>query len=1008
MDLARRLQSKAKLVKLGQVVALPVRRALHTDYHGRLPMPLYSLQGPKARLKDLQVALREIEQGESEGTGDSHVEELESLHEKFINAGTTKEKLREKIQMYLAGEVHSEVVEALDARLLACHDVLLEDLSEPLLEGFLQDVKRFQSPNEVVGGGMDQVREELYGPTALPILTSDAKAKACFSGAEPRRRQLVIERVALNVAYREFLESQRHLEELGKGSARSGVQQLCHRWVKTLAELLKDEQCALRQGKGSRAFKELQNCGLAPDLMAILASQTLLNLIFLPNYRHKDDLQADARAGKYGEVPFVTIATQIGEAVQMERYHLDAKINLKDDPGGQQWKQRWRQAAYTDARRTVQFGSCLADMLIEYAEVDLAAHQVASSSTSASPRLVKAFNHRLRREGKKKVGVVSLDPQVRAMVDEVGLWRFIHPKHKPMILPPAPWRPGGFRPQGPYLIHKVEFVRTNAQQLTNLPSYNPTSVARVMDFLGQVPWKVNGRILRLMRQVQLEDLGIAGVPLQKDPEVPKLPAEDEELTDAERKDRRIRHFNAQRLCRELQSERPTFELKLQVAEEFLHAEKVYFPHNVDFRGRSYPIPPHLNHIGDDVSRGLLQFAEGKALGPEGLFWLKVNLANLFGKNKVSLEDRAAWVDAQRETIVKVVKDPLKAENVEWWSKADDGPWQALARCFELEEIWASPRPQEYISHLPVHMDGSCNGLQHYAALGRDVKGGEAVNLVPAEKPQDVYTVVLNVVKRKVQEDADSTDESKEVKRVKARRLQELDVLQRKVVKQTIMTICYGVTRLGAMRQVQGQLEDSVGEKVEAEEIKALAVYLSGMVLNSIEDVFSEAKKIQTWFEQISKLFNCAEAPISWISPVGLACAQPYHKPKVVVISSKRQTVSLRTGDDVPINKNKQRMGFPPNFIHSLDASHMMMVAERCQQRQIAFAAVHDSFWSHAADIPVLNEEIREAFIELYQKPVLQDLYEDLCVHLGGPTVPEVPLPGELDVSVVRESRYLFS
>eukprot|EP00913_Durusdinium_trenchii_P024812 g23288.t1 len=811
MDLARRLQSKAKLVKLGQVVALPVRRALHTDYHGRLPMPLYSLQGPKARLKDLQVALREIEQGESEGTGDSHVEELESLHEKFINAGTTKEKLREKIQMYLAGEVHSEVVEALDARLLACHDVLLEDLSEPLLEGFLQDVKRFQSPNEVVGGGMDQVREELYGPTALPILTSDAKAKACFSGAEPRRRQLVIERVALNVAYREFLESQRHLEELGKGSARSGVQQLCHRWVKTLAELLKDEQ--------------------SPDLMAILASQTLLNLIFLPNYRHKDDLQADARAGKYGEVPFVTIATQIGEAVQMERYHLDAKINLKDDPGGQQWKQRWRQAAYTDARRTVQFGSCLADMLIEYAEVDLAAHQVASSSTSASPRLVKAFNHRLRREGKKKVGVVSLDPQ--------GLWRFIHPKHKPMILPPAPWRPGGFRPQGPYLIHKefhyalqqwagpfstnwYKYILTvpwipvihffglndtgslfalewwmhfpdegaggkcnkdfwnkwvprrlyhNAFVVTlwalvwllgTYPLGRPLSegwrfmftvsfFARIgfsaawmfitnfthslpwNEFLAQDPgrtWPILHNVMALVlggkhrwnemlfhdvhhafpnavgtlsqrgrfhgwEKVQLEDLGIAGVPLQKDPEVPKLPAEDEELTDAERKDRRIRHFNAQRLCRELHSkERPTFELKLQVAEEFLHAEKVYFPHNVDFRGRSYPIPPHLNHIGDDVSRGLLQFAEGKALGPEGLFWLKVNLANLFGKNKVSLEDRAAWVDAQRETIVKVVKDPLKAENVEWWSKADDGPWQALARCFELEEIWASPRPQE--------------------------------------------------------------------------------------------------------------------------------------------------------------------------------------------------------------------------------------------------------------------------------------------------------------------------
>lgn len=49
-------------------------------------------------------------------------------------------------------------------------------------------------------------------------------------------------------------------------------------------------------------------------------------------------------------------------------------------------------------------------------------------------------------------------------------------------------------------------------------------------------------------------------------------------------------------------------------------------------------------------------------------------------------------------------------------------------------------PSSYVSHLPVHMDGSCNGLQHYAALGRDVAGGQAVNLLPSDKPQDVYKV----------------------------------------------------------------------------------------------------------------------------------------------------------------------------------------------------------------------------------------------------------------------------
>lgn len=38
-------------------------------------------------------------------------------------------------------------------------------------------------------------------------------------------------------------------------------------------------------------------------------------------------------------------------------------------------------------------------------------------------------------------------------------------------------------------------------------------------------------------------------------------------------------------------------------------------------------------------------------------------------------------------------------------------------------------------------DGSCNGLQHYAALGRDSVGAASVNLLPSELPQDVYSGV---------------------------------------------------------------------------------------------------------------------------------------------------------------------------------------------------------------------------------------------------------------------------
>lgn len=50
-------------------------------------------------------------------------------------------------------------------------------------------------------------------------------------------------------------------------------------------------------------------------------------------------------------------------------------------------------------------------------------------------------------------------------------------------------------------------------------------------------------------------------------------------------------------------------------------------------------------------------------------------------------------------------------------------------------------PPAFVSHLPIHQDGSCNGLQHYAALGRDEEGGKEVNLLPTEKPSDVYSSV---------------------------------------------------------------------------------------------------------------------------------------------------------------------------------------------------------------------------------------------------------------------------
>ena len=47
--------------------------------------------------------------------------------------------------------------------------------------------------------------------------------------------------------------------------------------------------------------------------------------------------------------------------------------------------------------------------------------------------------------------------------------------------------------------------------------------------------------------------------------------------------------------------------------------------------------------GSDLCRGLLMFDVAKPLGPNGLNWLKIHLANLFGHNKITHMERVAWV-----------------------------------------------------------------------------------------------------------------------------------------------------------------------------------------------------------------------------------------------------------------------------------------------------------------------------------------------------------------------------
>uniref|UniRef100_A0A6M2EIW6 DNA-directed RNA polymerase n=1 Tax=Populus davidiana TaxID=266767 RepID=A0A6M2EIW6_9ROSI len=453
--------------------------------------------------------------------------------------------------------------------------------------------------------------------------------------------------------------------------------------------------------------------------------------------------------------------------------------------------------------------------------------------------------------------------------------------------------------------------------------------------------------------------------------------------------------------RERHAQRCDIELKLAVARKMREEEGFYYPHNIDFRGRAYPMHPYLNHLGSDLCRGILEFAEGRPLGKSGLRWLKIHLANLFacGVDKLSHEGRIAFTENHLDDIFDSADKPLEGKR--WWLHAED-PFQCLAVCINLTEALRSSSPETCLSHIPIHQDGSCNGLQHYAALGRDKLGAAAVNLVAGEKPTDVYSGiaarVLDIMRRDAQEDPEVFPDA-----LRARIL--ISQVDRKLVKQTVMTSVYGVTYIGARDQIKRRLKER--GLTDNSEIFSCSCYAAKVTLTALGEMFEAARSIMKWLGECAKIIASENEPVRWTTPLGLPVVQPYRKLGKHVIKTSLQFLTLQKETDTVMVK-RQRTAFPPNFVHSLDSSHMMMTAVACKGAGLNFAGVHDSYWTHACDVDEMNRILREKFVELYETPILENLLESFEKSLPTLSFPPLPDRGDFELREVLESPYFFN
>lgn len=621
-----------------------------------------------------------------------------------------------------------------------------------------------------------------------------------------------------------------------------------------------------------------------------------------------------------------------------------------------------------------------------------------------------------------------------------GLLELQQPAVMPMVLPPLPWgreQRGGYR----YALRsRTNFgmVRRISEEMQKRVSdANIPIVYETINTLQNTGWRVNRDVLSAVNEMMSAGGQLAGLPAATDQPEPPRPHDIETNTEAlkawKKSAEAVRVIN-----NSVRQQRVALDKALSAAERLKDEAAIFFPYSLDFRGRLYPVASHFTPQGDDISRSLLTFADGKTIDDDGATWLAIHGANCLGSyegrkvSKMALVERKALTFGLSKMICRAGSDPLGT--VSWWSAAEK-PLQFLAFCFEWRNlVLANDAGKEFVSTLPISMDGSCNGIQHFSALLLDELGGAAVNLVPQEQPQDIYTLVAEAVIRNLTRAASDGDE---LAALWLGLHAKTGIIDRKLTKRPTMTFGYGSKQFGFKEQIAeyvGGLDayndvllhftraESVGGKENHETIVRHFVQLhpayallSRMVWLALGETVVAAFVGMDWMQKATRGITARNKQVEWTVPLtGFPVRQEYfvmERQKVNTILAGSVIYPRVYNATERINTRKQANAVAPNFIHSLDAAALMLTVTAAFAEGVeSFSMIHDSYGTLAGDCSVLARCCRQSFVRLYQSQnVVQDLYEQLKGQWEKPTdCPEPPRKGQLDVSMVLGSTYFFS
>lgn len=583
----------------------------------------------------------------------------------------------------------------------------------------------------------------------------------------------------------------------------------------------------------------------------------------------------------------------------------------------------------------------------------------------------------------------------------------VHPYFYPCVIPPKDWSNpynGGYHSDK---LNPFPMIKTrNREYLEEMMNHSMPLEYGAINALQRTQWKVNEKLLKTIQECWDTGESWANLPPRENYKVLPSPVKGTKATMTEeeldkfikwkKKATVVYDLNAKMTSKRIQLART-----LQMAERFAKYPALYFVYQCDFRGRKYTVNSFLTPQGPDYAKSLLYFAKKLPIKTDDQeMYFAVHGANCFGYDKVSYNERVEWVHAHTEEICKSAKSPL---DYRWWTKADE-PWSFLAWCNEWAEFVVEGLG--YMSQIPVCLDGSNNGLQHFSAMLRDPVGGKATNLTPEDVPQDIYQTVADVVLTKVNEDAIIG-----VPYAQAW----LDFgIDRKITKRPVMVVPYGGTRYSCREYVEESMHDRIlagAHNPFNEQVYEASLYLSQHVWEAIGEVVIAAREAMAWLRDIGREMSIQNLPITWETPTNFVVNQVYKSMKGRRVTTHIDNVLIKPSvleETDRIDKRRATNGLSPNFVHSMDASALTLTINQCILEGINdFAVVHDSYGVHANHTPRMAEAIRESFHKMYSgESVLDILHEN--VYNVIPNIGDPPAQGSLDINGVLQSKYFFS